>query len=148
MGAKSLQSCTTFCNPIYGLQSTSRLLSPWDSLDKSTGVGCHALLQGIFPTHRLNPGLSHIAGNSLPSEPSGKPIATLESHLTVSVKVQHTPNISSSHSLIDVYPREIKICLKKYTNVYSIFFQISPNQKQSKCLTTSEWIKIMRYVHI
>ena len=27
-----------------------RLLCPWDSPGKSTGVGCHFLLQGIFPT--------------------------------------------------------------------------------------------------
>ena len=26
---------------------------------KNTGVGCHALLQGIFPTQGLNPGLLH-----------------------------------------------------------------------------------------
>ena len=26
---------------------------------KSTGVGCHFLLQGIFPTQGLNPGLLH-----------------------------------------------------------------------------------------
>ena len=31
----------------YGLQAAS-LLSPWDSPAKNTGVGCHALLQGIF----------------------------------------------------------------------------------------------------
>ena len=30
-----------------------------DSPGKSTGVGCHALLQGIFPTQGLNPGLPH-----------------------------------------------------------------------------------------
>ena len=28
----------------------TRLLCPWDSVGKNTGVGCHALLQGIFPT--------------------------------------------------------------------------------------------------
>ena len=28
----------------------ARLLCPWDSPGKNTGVGCHALLQGIFPT--------------------------------------------------------------------------------------------------
>ena len=28
-----------------------------DSPVKNTGVGCHALLQGIFPMQRLNPGL-------------------------------------------------------------------------------------------
>ena len=32
----------------------ARLLCPWDSRGRNTGVGCHALLQGIFPTRRLN----------------------------------------------------------------------------------------------
>ena len=41
-----------------GLQHT-RLLCPWDSLGKNTGLGCHALLQGIFPTQGSNPGLPH-----------------------------------------------------------------------------------------
>ena len=27
----------------------TRLLCPWDSSGKNTGVGCHALVQGIFP---------------------------------------------------------------------------------------------------
>ena len=30
-----------------------------DSPGKNTGVGCHALLQGIFPTQESNPGLLH-----------------------------------------------------------------------------------------
>ena len=30
------------------------LLCPWDSPGKNTGVGCHALLQGIFPTQGSN----------------------------------------------------------------------------------------------
>ena len=30
-----------------------------DSLGKNTGVGCHALFQGIFPTQGSNPGLLH-----------------------------------------------------------------------------------------
>ena len=42
----------------HGLQPT-RLLCPWDSPGKNTAVGCHALLQGIFPTEGLNPGLLH-----------------------------------------------------------------------------------------
>ena len=35
------------------------LLCPWNSPGKNTGVGSHSLLQGIFPTQRLNPGLLH-----------------------------------------------------------------------------------------
>ena len=42
----------------HGLQSI-RLLCPWDFPDKNTGVGCHFLLQGIFLTQGLNPGLWH-----------------------------------------------------------------------------------------
>ena len=38
----------------YELQPV-RLPSPWDSPGKNTGVGCHALLQGIFPTQGSNP---------------------------------------------------------------------------------------------
>ena len=37
----------------------TRLLCPRDSLGKNTGVGCHALLQGIFSTQGSNTGLSH-----------------------------------------------------------------------------------------
>ena len=32
---------------------------PWDSPGKNTGVGCHFLLEGIFLTQGLNPGLPH-----------------------------------------------------------------------------------------
>ena len=32
---------------------------PWNSLGQNTGVGSLSLLQGIFPTQRLNPGLLH-----------------------------------------------------------------------------------------
>ena len=35
----------------------TRLLCPWDFPGKTTGVGCHFLLQGIFLTHGLNPHL-------------------------------------------------------------------------------------------
>ena len=31
--------------------------SLWDSPGKNNGMGCHSLLQGIFPTQQLNPGL-------------------------------------------------------------------------------------------
>ena len=34
----------------------NRLLCPWASPGKSTGVGCHSLLQGIYPTQGSYPG--------------------------------------------------------------------------------------------
>ena len=42
----------------YGSQPI-RLLCPWNSPGKNSGVGCHALLQGIFPTQGSNTGLLH-----------------------------------------------------------------------------------------
>ena len=41
-----------------GLYSTSHSVHR-DSLGRNTGAGCHTLLQGIFPTQGLNPGLPH-----------------------------------------------------------------------------------------
>ena len=41
----------------YGLWPTKLLYG--NSSGKTTGVGCHAFLQGIFQTQGLNPGLPH-----------------------------------------------------------------------------------------
>ena len=38
------------------------LYSPWNSPGQNTGVGSLSLLQGIFPTQELNPGLLHSGG--------------------------------------------------------------------------------------
>ena len=46
------RSCPTLLWP-QGLKPT-RLLSPWDFRGKYIGVGCHALLQGIFLTQGWN----------------------------------------------------------------------------------------------
>ena len=43
----------------HGLWPT-RLLCPWNSPGKNTGVGCHALLQGIFPIQGSYPSLLHL----------------------------------------------------------------------------------------
>ena len=59
-----------------------------DSPGKNTGVGCHALLQGIFPTHGLNLGLPHcrwilyyLSHQGSPSE--SKEVYTLSSTLVI-----------------------------------------------------------------
>ena len=43
------------CVPLFGPYGPqpARLLCPWDSPGKNTGIGCHFLLQGIFPTQGL-----------------------------------------------------------------------------------------------
>ena len=55
---------------------SSRVLSLWDFLGKNTGMGCHFLLQGIFPTQGLNPRLLHLLhwqADSLPLSQLGRP---------------------------------------------------------------------------
>ena len=51
---------------------------PWGPPDENTGVGCHALLQGIFPIQRSNSHLLCLLNRqvcSLPLEPPGKPMS-------------------------------------------------------------------------
>ena len=74
-------SCSVMSNFLlyFGLYP-SRLLSPWDSPGKNIGLGCHALLPGIFP----NPGIEVASlvspalwANSSPLGPHGKPICLM-----------------------------------------------------------------------
>ena len=51
------QSCPTLWDPMDCSPPGSSVHG--DSPGKNTGVGCHALLQGIFPTQGSNPGLLH-----------------------------------------------------------------------------------------
>ena len=51
------QSYLTLCNPMDYSPPGSSVHG--DSPGKNTGVGCHALLQGIFPSQGSNPGLLH-----------------------------------------------------------------------------------------
>ena len=57
------QSCLTLRDPVDCSLPGS---SPWDSSGKNTGVGIHALFQGIFPSQGSNPYLLHWQGGSLP----------------------------------------------------------------------------------
>ena len=55
----------------------ARLRCPWDSPGKNTGMDCHALFQGIFPTQGSNPCLLCLLLwqlGSLPLAPLEKPI--------------------------------------------------------------------------
>ena len=51
----------------------ARLLRPWDSPGKNTRVGCHFLLQGLFPTQGSNLSLHHCLADSLPLSHLGSP---------------------------------------------------------------------------
>ena len=52
-----IQSCPTVCDPMDCSPPGSSVHG--DSLGKNTGISCHALLQGIFPTQGSNSGVPH-----------------------------------------------------------------------------------------
>ena len=63
-----IQSCSILCDLMEVTMETvteflflgsTRLLCPWNSPNKNTGVSSHFPLQGIFLTQELNPGLPH-----------------------------------------------------------------------------------------
>ena len=68
------QLCPTPCNLVNYSPPGSSVhgVSP----GKNTGVSCHALLQGIFPTQGSNPGLPHCK-QIFTAEPPGKPRKTI-----------------------------------------------------------------------
>ena len=58
------QSCPTLCNPMDRGPPGSSVHGIFPG--KNAGVDSHSLLQGIFPTHGLNPRLLHGQADSLP----------------------------------------------------------------------------------
>ena len=68
-GALVARSCPALMTP--WTVAWQGLYCPWDSPDKNTGVGCHSLLQGIFPTQGLKLYLLHWQADSLLTEPRG-----------------------------------------------------------------------------
>ena len=61
-----VKSYPTLCDPMDCSPPDSSVHG--ESPGKNTGVACHALLQGIFPTQGSNPGLPHCTADSLPVE--------------------------------------------------------------------------------
>ena len=56
----------------HGLWPT-RLLCPWNSPGRNTGVGCHFLLQGIFVTRENEPASPALQVDSVPLSRQGNP---------------------------------------------------------------------------
>ena len=75
------------------------LLCPWDSPGKNTGVGCHFLLQGIFLTQRLNPGLPHCSQILYHLSQQGSPKVGVTQCISLFLKLTHNPlNLVASQS--------------------------------------------------
>ena len=76
----------------HGLYST-RLFCPWNFPGKSTGVGCHFLLQGTFPDPGIEPKSPALRADALPSEPPGKSTEKLHGKPSLSLCFQLLPHL-------------------------------------------------------
>ena len=71
-----LQACSVMSDSLQPHGLPASILCPRDSPGKNTGVGCHFLLQEVFPTQESNLCFLHFLHwqvDSLPTEPPGKP---------------------------------------------------------------------------
>ena len=112
------------------------LLCRWDSPGKNTGVGCHALLKGIFPTHRSNPHLL-LAGRLFTTS------VTWETPLRKEQKILQYATLSKNkfyfvqllfHQKLCLY-----LCMSVETGSISIFLLCNAVRKKKKNLKTLGW---------
>ena len=96
---KSLSRFQLFATP--WTVACPRLLHPWDFLGKSSGVGCHFLLQGIFPTQGSNPGLLHCRQTLSRLSHQRSQISHVESQIFFSTAVKMVP-VAYSYDFIDI----------------------------------------------
>ena len=86
------QLCMTLCEPMHHSPPGSPVLG--DSPGKNTGVGCHAILQGIFPTLGIRSPALQL--DSLLSEPPGKPMEPLRT-LTKAILSNESKEMHETH---------------------------------------------------
>ena len=88
-----------------------QLLCPWDSPGKNTGVGCHAFLQGIFPTLGSNLGLplyrqilKHMSHQGSPKSTQECPNIFTTPESKIILKFKFSKNITSLIPFSQVIP--------------------------------------------
>ena len=77
---KQCESCSVMFDSLrlHGLHAV-----PWDSPGQNTGVGCHSLLQGIFPTQGSKPGFMHCSQIHYYLSHWGSPYGNIHSFLNM-----------------------------------------------------------------
>ena len=127
----------------------TRLLWPWDSPGKNTGVGCHFLLQRIFPTQGSNLGLTHCRQMLYHLRHQGSLIeSVMPSYLLILfhtlLLLFHTllllPSIFPS---IRVFSNELALCII-WPKYWSFNFSISPSNEYSGLISFRiDWFELL-----
>ena len=118
----------------HGLQPT-RLLCPWNSPGKNTGVGSHFLLPRIFVTQGSNLGLPHWQADSSPSEPPYLTTNTIEHHLGQALLIilqrnesnKKFPGIRPARELFRGRRKRLHRWLALLMQLQCLFLSIFPN---------------------
>ena len=103
--AKSFQSCTTLCDPVDCSPPGSSVHG--DSPGNNTGVGCYALLQGIFPPQASNLRLLHLLHWQVGSLPPAPPASVQFSSFAQSCPTlcdpmnRSTPGLPVHHQFLE-----------------------------------------------
>ena len=119
---KSLQSCPTLCDPIAW--PPTKLLCPWDSPGKNTGVGCHFLLQCM----KVKSESEVTQSFSTLSDPMDRSLPGSSVHWIFQARVLEWVAIAFSMTNLDSILKSRDITLP--TNVYlvkAIFFPVVMN---------------------
>ena len=108
---------------------------PWDSSGKNTRLGCYFLLQGIFPSQRLNPCQLHWQVDSLPLSHQGIPICFLlnvdynyhlfwvEGEETETQGRSYTPRLGMKHIFMGRNSAHSRIIMNNYN--YDAYYLVT-----------------------
>ena len=121
----------------HGLHCPARLYCPWNS-PGNTGLGFHALLQGIFPTQGLNPGLLHCRWILYCLSHQGSPNRLGLSWIQISY---HFPNHRSS--FLFCASTQIFFCIEKYFSFLLGNFQLTFKEKTYSLMNSfTYWVSL------
>ena len=116
----------------------TRLLCPWNSPGKNTAVGCHSLLQSIFPIQGLNLGLLHCRQSLNHLSHQGSPrlftVANYQGpNLFTSLSKLVIVSFDYSDENVKWYLIVVSICISLVTNEIYIFLGACWDYLSSYC---------------